>query len=165
MVYSTIKLYCDTNQIKHLDNLLNFHNEMLFIRNLSQFLQSYTIADKNISMIYTDFFNRYNVHIYSKQYFYERFRFLGYRYKSIKNKLKDQKHIEEKRIFYLDNLSKSISQTSRCTLFFDSSTITEGNFKKRGWSLVNTNTTMNKKFSYNKTHILALTSDTHLHAI
>lgn len=91
--------------------------------------------------------------------FYKYMKFLGYSYIQTKESLPYYQNIKNKRVYYFDRLTTAISSKDSLVVFFDSSTIAENNFKKKGWAAYGRISTKEKKFVYNKTHILVLISN------
>lgn len=83
---------------------------------------------------------------------------MGYRYKTAKHKLPDSINIRNQRIAFFDNLLKALTTPNQLVLFYDTTILSEHSFKKKGWAKINENPQFRKKFSYNKTHFLALMS-------
>lgn len=88
--------------------------------------------------------------------FYGMIKDLGYSYKTIKDQLPDDKFIADQRIFFASHLIRLISDPKTIFVFYDSTIICEGNFKKKGWAISKTNPVSTRKFNYNKTHLLLM---------
>lgn len=139
-----------------------FIQEIYHLVLISQFMATYHIQDEPIKKIYRKFSERNKRVSISKSTFYRLFRILGFRYKKIMQELPSRDRVLIHRILYMEELICDLQDKKTKVLFFDSTTFSDSNLKKRGWSLPNSNFHMTKKFSYSQTHLLLLIDDSQI---
>lgn len=128
------------------------------MKKLKDYLRNTNITKSNLK----ELFLRYNQSSFEDKFtsfstFKKIIRSLGLKYKKVKKT--KRKNINLKSIdWYGKELIRVLKNKNFITMFFDTSSIGESNFKNMAWNFIKSDTILKNKFSYNLLHILSCIS-------
>ena len=143
-------------------NLINRSQNrlILLIQKIYLFLENTKIEDSSMIDLYSKFKDNYPNETLSISKFRRIAKMIDFRYRRSKKSIKNSETEKIRRINFLSNLLLHIRSTKEDLFFFDCTSLTENNFKKKAWSLKLKPTGFIPKFYFQATHVLMLVSKT-----
>ena len=156
-IAKTRKIISDARlgKVKIVEKLQNFDKSNQLIARISAFLESKELKFKSLKKL-CDQFNSKNQELkVSLSTFRRHVLNLGFSFKGFHCFPKRIPNVKEKRIYFLDELSKIMANPKKILFSFDVTSLNQYGFKKKAWSRVGTkNWVASEKFRYPSVHIL-----------